>query len=45
MKASVHMKQLYTYLKLKGYRLGYVLNFGAALMKDGIRRVANGISE
>ena len=45
MKASVHMKQLYTYLRLKGSRLGYVLNFGAALMKDGIRRVANGISE
>ena len=42
---KVHMKQLYTYLRLKGYRLGYVLNFGAALMKDGIRRVANGISE
>jgi len=31
-----HKKQRLTYLKLTGLKLGYVLNFGEALMKDGI---------
>jgi GxxExxY protein len=35
---SVHKKQLLTYLKLTGLKLGYLLNFGEALMKDGITR-------
>ncbi|XOV69929.1 MAG: GxxExxY protein [Verrucomicrobiota bacterium] len=39
---NAHLKQLQTYLKLMNLRLGYLLNFGEALMKDGIRRVANG---
>lgn len=38
----VHKKQLLTYLKLTGLRLGYLLNFGEALMKDGITRTING---
>ena len=33
-----HQKQLLTYLKLSGMRLGYLLNFGEALMKNGITR-------
>jgi GxxExxY protein len=37
-----HKKQLLTYLKLTGLKLGYLLNFGAALMKDGITRTING---
>lgn len=37
-----HKKQLLTYLRLSGRKLGYVLNFGEALMKDGITRVING---
>ena len=37
-------KQLLTYLKLKGLRLGFVLNFGGNLMKDGIERIVNGLS-
>ena len=37
-----HKKQLLTYLKLTGTKLGYILNFGAALMKDGIDRLING---
>lgn len=38
-----HKKQLLTYLKLTGNKLGLLLNFGAPLMKDGITRIANGL--
>ena len=37
-----HKKQLLTYLRLTRMKLGYLLNFGEALMKDGITRVING---
>jgi GxxExxY protein len=37
-----HKKQLLTYLKLSHLKLGYLLNFGEALMKDGITRIING---
>ncbi len=37
-----HKKQVLTYLKLTGLKLGYLLNFGAARMKDGIFRIING---
>jgi len=37
-----HQKQLLTYLRLTGMKLGYLLNFGAALMKEGITRTING---
>ena len=43
--AAVHKKQLLTYLRLTNLRLGLLLNFGAALMKDGIHRVVNGLEE
>jgi GxxExxY protein len=43
--SKVHAKQLFTYLKLKGLKLGFVLNFGANLMKDGIERIVNGLPE
>ena len=43
--SKVHAKQVFTYLKLKGLRLGYVLNFGGNLMKDGIERVVSGLPE
>jgi len=42
---KVHAKQVLTYLKLKGLKLGFLLNFGSNLMKDGIERVINGLSE
>jgi GxxExxY protein len=35
----VHQAQLLTYLKLGGFRVGLLLNFQAALMKDGILRL------
>ena len=43
--AKVHSKQTLTFLRLTGLRLGFLLNFGAALMKDGIERVVNGLPE
>lgn len=41
--APVHKKQLNTYLRLSGKRLGLLINFGANLIKDGITRIANGM--
>jgi GxxExxY protein len=38
---NAHKKQLLTYLRLGDKRLGYLLNFGAILMRDGIVRTAN----
>ncbi len=38
----VHKKQLLTYLKLTGCKLGYLLNFGDTVMKNGITRIING---
>ena len=39
----VHAKQLLTYLKLMGLKLGLLINFNEALLKDEIRRVVNGL--
>ncbi len=45
-KASkAHEKQVHTYLRLTGMKLGYLLNFGEALMKTGIERIVNGLEE
>ncbi len=43
--APVHKKQLLTYLRLADCRLGLLMNFGAALIKNGISRVANNLPE
>ncbi len=42
---NAHRKQLQTYLKLSGKKLGYLLNFGAPLMKEGIVRAVNDLPE
>jgi GxxExxY protein len=42
---AAHKKQVQTYLKLTGCKLGYLLNFGEALMKNGITRCVNGLEE
>ena len=42
---SVHKKQLQTYLKLTGCKLGYLLNFNETLLKDGIIRCVNQLEE
>jgi GxxExxY protein len=43
--APVHKKQVLTYLKLTGMKLGLLINFGAQLIKDGITRLANGLPD
>jgi len=40
-----HKKQLLTYLRLTDLKLGYLLNFGEALLRDGITRTINGSIE
>jgi GxxExxY protein len=39
---NAHKKQVLTYLKLSGLKLGYLLNLGEGLMKNGISRIVNG---
>ncbi|HTL67513.1 MAG TPA: GxxExxY protein [Lacunisphaera sp.] len=39
--APVHGKQVLTYLRLLNFRLGLLINFGAPLLKDGIKRIVN----
>lgn len=39
----IHTAQLLTYLRLTGNRLGLLINFNVMLLKDGIRRIANGM--
>jgi GxxExxY protein len=42
---NAQKKQVLTYLKLTGMRLGYQLNFGESMMKTGITRTVNGLPE
>lgn len=39
----IHEAQLLTYLKMKNCRLGYLLNWNVPVMKDGIKRMVNGL--
>lgn len=43
--APVHRKQLLTYLKLTGLKVGLLRNFGESLMKNGIHRLVNEFDE
>ena len=38
---DVHFKQVLTYLKLTRLKLGLLINFNEALLKNGIRRIVN----
>ncbi|MFM8983699.1 MAG: GxxExxY protein [Spartobacteria bacterium] len=40
-----HKKQVQTYLRLTGLKLGYLLNFGEAFLKNGITRCVNGLED
>ncbi len=42
---NIHRKQLLTYLRMANLRLGLLINFNVVLIKDGILRVANGMTE
>jgi len=41
----IHEAQLLTYLKLSGKSLGFLLNWNVVLMKYGIKRMVNNLSE
>ena len=43
--APVHKKQLLTYLKLAGKRLGLIINFNVAVIKEGSTRIVNGLQD
>ena len=43
--APVHAKQLITYLKLTDIKLGLLVNFNEALIRDGIKRIVNGLKD
>jgi GxxExxY protein len=43
--SAAHRKQIQTYVRLMNQRVGLLLNFGAALMKDGIVRAVNKLPE
>lgn len=41
--APVHQKQVITYLRLTGLKLGLLINFNEAMIKTGIQRIVNGL--
>ncbi|NVO21397.1 MAG: GxxExxY protein [Bacteroidetes bacterium] len=41
--ADVHYKQLLTYLKLTGYKLGLLVNFNTSSISDSIKRIVNNL--
>jgi len=41
--APVHVAQVITYLRLSGCKLGILINFNVALLKDGFQRIVNGL--
>ncbi|MGE0636058.1 MAG: GxxExxY protein [Bacteroidia bacterium] len=41
--APVHFAQTLTYLKLSGIKLGLLINFNTAVLKDGIHRIVNNL--
>ena len=43
--SQAHKKQVQTYMRLTGCKLGFLLNFGEALMKRGITRAVNGLQD
>jgi len=41
--ADIHYKQVQTYLKLTGIKLGLLINFNVPLIKDGMHRIVNNL--
>ncbi|KQR69765.1 GxxExxY protein [Pedobacter sp. Leaf176] len=40
---DVHLAQTLTYMKLGNYKLGLLMSFNVTLLKDGLKRIANGL--
>lgn len=40
---DVHLAQTLTYKKLGNYKLGLLINFNVSLLKDGLKRIPNGL--
>ena len=40
---DVHLAQTLTYMKLGNYKLGLLINFNVTRLKEGIKRVVNGL--
>jgi len=43
--APIHIRQVFTYVRIAKYPVGLLLNFGASTMKEGVRRIVNGLRE
>ena len=41
--SDIYKKQLLTYLRLSGLKLGLLINFNEMRLKDGITRIVNGL--
>jgi GxxExxY protein len=41
--SQVHYKQVQTYLKLTGLKLGLLINFNVPLIKEGMHRIVNNL--
>lgn len=41
----IHMAQILTYLKLRDCKLGFIINWHAMMIKDGMKRVVNKLEE
>jgi GxxExxY protein len=40
---DVHLAQILTYLKFGQFKLGLLINFNVSILRNGIRRVVNGL--
>jgi GxxExxY protein len=40
---DVHLAQTLTYLKIGNFKLGLLINFNVSLLKNGVRRIVNGL--
>ena len=40
---DIHFAQTLTYMKLGNFKLGLLINFNVILLKNGIKRIINGI--